>query len=95
MADKGFNIRAKCEQHGLSLNVPPYLGKDSQLSAEEMTETGRIAALRIHVERAIERVKRFHILDYLGSHWYRMATSLVFVCAQLSHFHPRLVNDPR
>ena len=33
------------------------------MSLEEEVETGSIASIRIHVERAIERVKNYHILQ--------------------------------
>ena len=75
------------------MNIPPFLGKDAQLSAGELVDTRRIAYLRVHVERAIERVKIFHILDPITSLWYGMASTLVFVCANLSNFQPCLVRD--
>ena len=54
MADKGFHLQKHCEACNITLNIPPVLGKDSQLSPAELTETRRIASLRVHVERVIE-----------------------------------------
>ena len=93
MADKGFNIDKLCQERSLLLNIPPFLGKDAQLSAGEMVDTKRIASLRVHVERAVERVNIFHILDHITSPWYGMASTLVFVCANLRNFQPCLVRD--
>ena len=62
MADRGFDIDDMLPPK-LSLNIPPFKGQRDQLTAEEAEETARIAAVRIHVERAIGRVKNYHILD--------------------------------
>ena len=63
MADKGFNIGKELEEIGLKLNIPPFLGKRKRLSAEDVKETRLIAHHRIQVERAIGKVKNFHIFD--------------------------------
>ena len=91
MADKGFQIEHHCKAKKVELNIPPMLGKESQLSTEDLVETRRIASVRVHVERAIERLKNFHILDYIDSQWYFMADALVFVCAMLRNFREPLV----
>ena len=48
---------------GVGLNIPPFKGSRDQLTAEEVDETVHIASVRIHVERAIGRIKNYHILD--------------------------------
>ena len=63
MADRGFDI-ADILPHDVSLNIPPFKGKRDQLTPEETEETARIAAVRIHVERAIGRIKNYNILDF-------------------------------
>ena len=63
MADKGFNIHKELEEHGLKLNIPPFLGKRKRLSADDVLQTRLIAHHRIQVERAIGKVKNFHIFD--------------------------------
>lgn len=50
MADKGFDIENILPKN-IPLNIPPFLRKSEHLSLEEQTETRRIAALRIYVER--------------------------------------------
>ena len=57
MADRGFDIEADL------INIPPFLKGKSQLSENEMVATHRIASVRIHVERAMERIKNYHIFD--------------------------------
>ncbi|CAH1230754.1 THAP2 [Branchiostoma lanceolatum] len=64
MADKGFTISMLLSEKGATLNIPPFLSsKRSQFSKEEVEATQSIARVRIHVERAIRRVKEFHIFD--------------------------------
>ena len=54
MADRGFTIDAR----GVALNIPP-MKTQHQFTSRELTVTRRIANLRIHVERAIGRIKNF------------------------------------
>ncbi|KAH9384948.1 hypothetical protein HPB48_026979 [Haemaphysalis longicornis] len=62
MADNGFRIEDLLEKNGTKLNLPPFL-KGVTLSPEEVKSTKEIAALRIHVERRIQRIKVFDICD--------------------------------
>ena len=59
MADRGFDISEDLPE-GVTLNIPPFMNGKDQLSVEEETETRRIASVRIHVERAIERVIEYY-----------------------------------
>lgn len=61
MADKGFNIGDILTSRRVSLNLPPYLSSGGQFSSKEVKETKVIAKLRIHVERAIHRIREYHI----------------------------------
>ena len=64
MADKGFTISGILPL-GVSLNIPPFLGTSTQMPAEDVVRTQEIARLRIHVERAINKIKIFLIWDSL------------------------------
>ena len=58
MADKGFNIADLLNARSVTLNIPPKLVDPSgQFSEVDRVKTRRIASVRIHVERAIGRVK--------------------------------------
>ena len=63
MADRGFDIQDELAIRGVRLNILPFLKGKSKLSESELVETRRIASVRIHVERALERIKNFHIFD--------------------------------
>ena len=61
MADRGFDIESDMPD-GVKLNIPPFLNGAPKLSVGDENETRRIAAVRVHVERAIRRIKCFRIL---------------------------------
>lgn len=42
---------------------PPFLGKESQFSEADALKTADIARARVHVERAIQRVKIFKMFS--------------------------------
>lgn len=50
------------ETLGIDLNIPPFLDGRQQLPYEEIEAGRTIASLRIHVERAIGRIKTYKIL---------------------------------
>ena len=63
MADRGFDIEEDLIVRGVRLNIPPFLRGKRQFEEDELISTRRIASLRTHVERAMERIKKFHIFD--------------------------------
>ena len=86
MADKGFDISYDLLICGCRLNMPPFV-KGGHMSKSNVVKTRKIASLRIHVERAIGRVKQYHILTsviplsiapYVDSIW--------FICCALIYF---------
>jgi hypothetical protein len=62
MADRGFHIRHPLLPRGATLNMPSFThGKP--LSKKAVARSRKIATVRIHVERAIRRMKTFRILS--------------------------------
>ena len=59
MADRGFVIYDELKE---LLNIPCSLAGRDRLTAAEVKESQLIASVRIHVERAIQRVKNFSVL---------------------------------
>ena len=93
MADKGFLIQDMLAPLGVRLNVPPLQRSNSQMAAEDVILTKRIAQLRIHVERAIGRVKEFCILQgVLPAAMWDSINQIVYVCCMLTNFSPPLVS---
>ena len=67
MADRGFKIADLLDARSVTLNIPPRLSDPSgQLSESDHVTTRRITSVRIHVERAIGRVKNFRILESIS-----------------------------
>ena len=92
MADRGFTIKDRLKDIGVDLNIPPFMEGRQQLPAKELKDGRRIASLRIHVERAIGRIKAYSILNQsLPISLARLSNQIVFVCAYLSNFKPVLV----
>ncbi|KAL1473464.1 hypothetical protein MTO96_022067 [Rhipicephalus appendiculatus] len=93
MADKGFQVDDLVEEIGVDLNIPPFLRRD-RFTVEETQETKEIAALRIHVERRIQRIKCFHIFDRpIPISLVPMANQLWTICAILSNFQSPIIQD--
>ncbi|KAJ8935615.1 hypothetical protein NQ314_012718 [Rhamnusium bicolor] len=68
---------------GVLLNIPPFLMK-AQFSPEEARQTVTIARARIHVERAIRRIKEYKILQLIPQNL-RPYSSMIFqVCGFLT-----------
>ena len=75
----------------VSLNMPPLLKEREQLEPIEIFETRRIASVRIHVERAIERIKNFQILSFLPASLCPFGAQIIFLCSFLTVFMEPLV----
>lgn len=96
MADRGFTIKDMLKELNIDLNIPPFLEGRHQLPAAEVEQGRKIASLRIHVERAIGRLKTFSILKQtIPISMARLTNQIVCVCAFLSNFHPALVPPPQ
>ena len=94
MADRGFTTNEMLQAIGVELNIPPFMEGQQQLSAEEVQQGRSIASCRIHVERAIGRIKGFNILkNTLPISMTRLANQIVSVCAYLSNFKTVLLSS--
>ena len=78
MVDRGFDILEDLAPRGVRLNIPSFLHGKTQPDQREITETRRIASLRVHIERCMERIKSYHTFDGV------MPLSLMDVADQLS-----------
>ena len=58
IADRGFDIQDLPVKPKLLLNIPAFKGSRTFLPLSEVVQTQKIASVRIHVEKAIGRVKR-------------------------------------
>ena len=68
MADRGFQIREDLLFYYCTLNVPPGARVKSRMTSAECARTKSVANLRIHVERAINRMKEFKMSFIIYTH---------------------------
>ena len=88
-------MRDMLAEKGVELNIPPFIEGRKQLPASEVQCGRNIASLRIHVERAIGRIKNYAILKgTLPITMIRIANQIVCVCAWLTNFQPALIPIP-
>ena len=92
MADRGFNIRDLLNERKVDLIIPPFLGGRKCLTPQEEAQTKDIAKHRIHVERSIERIKKFRLLQkIIPLSLQPVITQVVFVVGCLVNFQEPLV----
>lgn len=92
MADKGFTIQDLLPL-GTSLNIPPFLGQFEQMSPENVIRTQQIASVRIHVERAINRIKNYRIWNgVIPLSLFGLVNQMWSICSFLSNLQDPLIS---
>ena len=82
-----FLIEEEVAERGCKLYMPAFLTANrAQLTASEVTQTRHIAHARIHVERAIQRIKLFRILKWFPLSLLHISEQIFKVCAFLTNF---------
>ncbi|XP_066603587.1 uncharacterized protein [Prorops nasuta] len=86
LADKGFpEIRTSINESKKSITVqmPPFLRKNSEFTKEEAEETYKIAKVRIHVERIMQRLRIYKILDKIPVTLFKYIDDIIHICCVL------------
>jgi len=92
MADKGFTIQDDLAAVGASLVMSEFLQGKKQFTKEEAEKNKKVACLRVHVERCMERIKNWHILDRKMSVTSASIASDIFTTiSALTNFQPPLI----
>ena len=87
MADKGFDIGDELKKVNLRLNIPPFLANQSAFSEGDVIKTQTVAQHRIHIERAIGKVRRFQIFSSeIPVTMFGNINQIWTVCCMLSNF---------
>lgn len=93
MADKGFLIQDELASVGAVLTMPAFLKERKQFSKEEAAKNKKVACLRFHVERCMERIKNWHILDSkIPISLAPFASDIFIAIAALTSFQPPLIS---
>lgn len=94
MADRGFTIQEELLHRYCRLVIPPGKRAKSQMTESECLKTKTIANLRIHIERAINRIKYFRILkSVLPISMLQHVDDIVKSCAAICNLKPALIQD--
>lgn len=87
MADKGFDIGDELKKVNLRLNIPPFLANQSAFSEGDVIKTQTVTQHRIHIERAIGKVRRFQIFSSeIPVTMFGIINQIWTVCCMLSNF---------
>jgi hypothetical protein len=95
MADRGFIVSEELKRIGVKLVLPSFKGRGrSQMSPTECAGSEEIAKGRIHIERAIQRIRTFHILGTIVRLNMADVIEQIFtVCAYLTNFQMPIICD--
>lgn len=91
LAGKGFLLRDILPP-GVHINIPPFL-TSPQFTPAEVERTQCIARARIHVERAIKRVKGYNILNFIPKTLYPNASKIFQLCSAFVNFQNPLIKE--
>ena len=94
MVDKGFLIEDLLVTKQCKLVIPNFLARKGQFSKSENELNAKIANLRVHVERAIRRIRGYHLFDsVVPLNLAGTINQLWTVCCILSNFQGPLIKN--
>ena len=96
LADKGFpEIKASIDASGkkVMLIMPPFLEKKSEFTKEETEETYSIARVRIHVERIMQRIRTYQIINKIPHNLFPYIDNIVHIISVLVNLQPPIIAD--
>ena len=94
MADKGFDIKDLLTPLEVDLNIPPFLRNKEQFDESEVDQTQSIASVRIHVERAISRIKMYKIItNEVPITLAGILNQIWTVCCMLTMYQSPIINQ--
>lgn len=95
LADKGFpQIKSLLDEsgRGVLIVMPPFLHNHT-FTAEEVSDTYSIASVRIHIERIMQRLRTFKILDKMTINMLPYSDDIVFMCCVLVNLQPPIIKE--
>jgi len=94
LADKGFpRIFLSVKEQGSILVMPPEKSGFRQFSNEENMTGYNCSTVRIHVERAIARMKEFAILNHLRHNYFKHIDNIVMIIAAVCNCRNDLIKE--
>ena len=96
LADKGFpEIRRTIDKAGkkVILVMPPFLERKAEFTKEETEDTYNIAKVRIHVERIMQRLRIYQILNKIPENLFNCVDDIVHMCCVFVNLQPPIISD--
>ena len=92
LADRGFLIEEDITSRNCYMIMPSFTKGKKQLSQKEVECSRQLARVRIHVERAIQRIKIFQVLNTsMQLSLVPQVNSILTICCAISNLQPKLV----
>lgn len=94
LVDRGFNVQDIFLSRQVRVVFPPFKGKATQFSKEQVFCSKDIAKARIHIERAIGRIKEFDLLkNELPLTLLDLADDIWTIAGAISNLQPPLIRE--
>uniref|UniRef100_A0A8C6THM2 DDE Tnp4 domain-containing protein n=1 Tax=Neogobius melanostomus TaxID=47308 RepID=A0A8C6THM2_9GOBI len=92
LADRGFLIAEEITSRNCYLAIPSFTKGKTQLTQQQVETSRRMSRVRIHVERAIGRLKVFGILNgQMHLNMVPHCDSILTICSGICNLQPKLV----
>ncbi|XP_050059744.1 uncharacterized protein LOC114122615 [Aphis gossypii] len=91
MADKGFpGIKTSMDEKNSILVMPPFM-HNGVFTEDEIIQTYNIASVRIHIERSIQRIKIYNILQKIPIELLECIDDIIFVSCVMTNLQPPII----
>lgn len=93
LADKGFpQIKTLLDENGkgILMVMPPFL-YNKTFTAEQVEETYQVASVRIHIERVMQRIRTYKIVDKFTIDLLPYSDAIVLMCCILVNLQPPII----
>ncbi|XP_050514942.1 uncharacterized protein LOC126890135 [Diabrotica virgifera virgifera] len=98
LADKCFpefqNVIDDCGKKILFV-MPPFLKDKLEFTKEETDKTYDTARVRIHVERVMQRLRTFRVLDKIPEYLFSHIDEVIHLCCVLVNLQPPIISEPQ
>lgn len=92
--DRGFNVQDVFLSRKVKVVGPLFKSKTGQFSKEQVFKSKDVAKARIHVERAIGRLKEFDLLkNELPISLFDLSDDIWTIAGAISNIQPPLITD--
>ena len=94
LVDWGFNVQDLFLKHHVTVAMPPFTKGRKQFTKLQVEKAKTISRARIHIERAIGRLKEFKLLQHeLPLNMLDLADHIWVTAAAITNLQPPLVNE--